>query len=391
MKNIGQKNLYILLCIAIVTISAALLFLEALKPEDITEKKDVILSSSDVVGNHLYKEYNDSFKVDADIPASFNDKAVVLFAKQGLACDEKMILATFFNKNNPVRNTYTSSGIEVVTYEDKDKFASITSGSIHYTSAQYQYVALPTERFNTKSQYINSFPRYDEIYKQDNLSFMPREEVIDKVKEILNNLAIEVWDNVEVYAIDHQTMQEQQNQIIQVNPNITSMYKTKNKFTKDDDFYLLCFTVVQNDIPITPYNYSYQGGDRSISGSEVKVYFSKDGIFYFEARGMYLVKGTAESPDKLITAQEAIDKAFEIHNSIITTDKLVVEEVNFEYGFVPYNQNYDEIKLTPTWTLRLSYEIEDSHSEDGKNDKTSQEDKLIEIMAINAVTGEKIN
>lgn len=391
MKSIGQKNIIYIVCTCLTAVIVTLLVLAALRPEDTRTNKENTISPSDAVGEHLYKAYSDSFTVDADIPSHFNNKAEVLFAKKGLACEEKTIRDAFFSGSNPVRSTYTSSGIEVVTYEDKDKFASIELGNIRYTSAQYKYVALPTERFNTKSQYSNSFPQYDEIYKLEDLSFMTRAEAIKKIKDFLDELSFNVSDTVEVYAIDHETMQEQQDQIIQTDPDIVSMYETKNKFTADDDFYLLCFTVVQNDIPITPYDYLYQAGDRSISGSEVEVYLSKDGIFYFDARGLYLVNGVAESPDKLITPQEAIDKAFEIHNSIITTDKLVVEDVNFEYGFVPYNQNYDEIKLTPTWTLRLSYEIGNSYNKDDKKSGASGEDKLTQIMAINAVTGEKIN
>lgn len=390
MSNINQNKIY-MVCACVLIVLVSVFVWAASRPENMGTKKEEIPSQSDITEGHFYKKYSESFIVDADVPSTFNDKAEVLFVKSGLACDEKKVCSVFFKENSPERSTYTSSGIEIVTYQYKDKFVSITPGTISYTSNQYQYVALPTDEFNTKSQYVNSFPRFNEIYKKDNLGFMTKTEAIKTVKGILNDLSIEVSDSVEAYAIDHETMQLQQEQRMQENPDIALMYQTKNKFTEKDDFYLLCFTVIMNEMPITPYDYMFQGGDRSVPGSEIKVYFSKDGIFYFVAKGLYLMKGVAESPNRLITLQEAIEKAFEIHKSIITTDKLLVEDVNFEYGFVPYNQNYNEIKLTPTWTLRLSYEVEGSYSKEGKSKKAINESKQTRIIAINAVTGEKIN
>jgi hypothetical protein len=345
------------------------------------------LLSEDIPG-HINKVFSENFAADTDVPAFQAEKADVLFASYK-RFDEHTVLSTLFGEKSPSKETYTVDKSTSIGYHDEaeDSYGGISEGSVYYSEKDYAYISFPTENFSTKNDF-SSFPRYNEVYVKENLNFMAGTEAVKTVSEILKQLSIETSDNVEIYAIDYQTMQAQQEERIrqekerQSDP--TEYYQIKSEFTEEDEFYILCFTMMQDQIPITHNSYqTVAAGERIVNGSNAKVYLSKKGVIYLQCSGIYQADSVAESPGTLITAEKILQKAYEIYDSFVSTQKVTVIAMDFEYAPVPYNKNYDEVKLTPAWTLTLSYENELS-----KNG--IDPDAVVRTITINAVTGEEI-
>lgn len=349
--------------------------------------------------SHINKVFSEDFSVEADVHVPKVKKADILFAKS-MPLDEQKLLSIFYKGKTPQRSL--DSNDDTILYKDDNSYLNINDGFLVYGKQEYEYVKFPTDSLVSASDIVSTGSQFSDVYKQENLGFMTKSEAFDNVSDVLAELTIDIAEDAEIYAIDSSTMQTQQDERIKKDIDMqkemgfttihdsTEGYQTKDAFTQDDDFYIFFFKMTQNEIPVTQKSYIIQANDRSLNGSTARVSYSRNGIIQLAFNGIYQQQGVAESPDTLISVEEALQKAFEKHNAIISTDKVTVSAVDFEYVPVPYNDNYDEVKLTPTWSLTLEYERDttDKPSKDGK--KGSKSRVSHRIIFINAVTGEEI-
>lgn len=368
-------------------------------PKQNSEDKSFIEALLSGTPTHISKVFSDEFSVEADVHVPNVKNADVLFAEY-MPFDEQKLLSVFYDGKTPQRST--NSIDNTISYEDDNSHLIIGNSYIGYNTQDYQYVKFPTDSFVSKSEIFSSNKRFGDVYKKENLEFMTRSEAFKAVSDVLKELSIDILDTMEdteIYAIDSATMQKEQQEEIQraidnqnkagissgLSP--TDGYQIKETFTKEDDFYILFFRMKQNDIPVTQKTYIIQASERPLVGSTARVSFSQKGIIQMDVNGIYQQKGVAESPSTLISVEEALQKAFEKHNDIISTDKVTVAAIDFEYVPVPYNDNYDEVKLTPAWSLTLAYKRNNT-SKDGKKDTKPY--ISYRMLFINAVTGEEI-
>jgi hypothetical protein len=345
---------------------------------------------------HINKVFSKNFAVEADVHVPKVKKADILLAEY-MPFDEQKLLSIFYKGKTPQRDL--SSVNDTILYKDDTSYLNINNGFIAYATQDFEYVHFPTASFVSASDIFSANRRFSDVYTQENLGFMTRSEAFETVSDVLTELSMDIMEDAEIYAIDSSTMQTQQEERIQrdidqqkkrgISPthSPTEGYKTKDTFTQEDDFYILFFKMVQNNIPVTQKSYMIQASERPISGSTARVSLSRNGIIHMNFNGIYQQQGIAKSPSTLISVEEAIQKAFEKHNAIISTDKVTVSAIDFEYVPVPYNSNKDEVKLTPAWCLISAYEMtSDKPSKDGKQDT----DISYRMTFINAVTGEEI-
>ena len=93
---------------------------------------------------------------------------------------------------------------------------------LNYSTKQMHLLALPFENFSSNEEFVNLIPRYFEVYKKESLSVMTPDEAVNRVKDILKGFGITVSDDVEIHAIDKETMQEYQDYIIKNDPDLCS-------------------------------------------------------------------------------------------------------------------------------------------------------------------------
>lgn len=369
-----------------------------------TEHKAVDKSSIEAMllntSGHMSKVLSENFAVEAEVHIPKVKKADILLAKY-MPFNEQKLLSVFYKGKTSQRSL--SKNDDTILYKDYSSYLNINKGFITYSTQDFQYVKLPTDSFVPASDIFSTARRFSDVYTQENLGFMKRSEALKAVSDVLTELSIDKMENAEIYAIDSSTMQKEQQEEIQRQidyqkkvdvshiQNPTEGYQTKDTFTKEDDFYILFFKMEQNNIPVTQKSYTIQASDRALNGSTGRVAFSRSGIIELNFRGIYQQQGIAESPSTLIPMEEALQKAFEKHNAVISTDKATVTAIDFEYVPVPYNSNYDEVKLTPAWSMTLAYEkgnTSNKPSKDGKQDSKSSVGHR--MIFINAVTGEEI-
>lgn len=377
-KNLKKRLMYIACGLAGVVVVSFLVVMLT-RPENLNGQESInSVSAGDIVGNHIYHEYDESFIVDADITSTAPKKADILYAKY-YQPNEKKLWSAFFDSQIP--NGKVNAVTDDISYNDGKNYMLIDESYITGDiTPDYIQRKLPIVNFTTKyeswtSGNVYPNPLLDTMYKKESLSFMTPDDAVEYVYSILQELNIEVSkEDVDIYTIDRETMQRCQDEIVEEDPYAKEIYGYfKETFEDDDEFYILNFTTIHNQIPVTHAKYIF-AETRSMYGSDIKIYLSKKGIFKFYLTSIYQVEDVGEYAENFITAQEALDKAYKEN---VLGIKLIVDEIRFEYVPVPYNSNYEKVKLTPAWTIHMYGTQVDGH-------------EIHETIMIDAVTGEKI-
>ena len=356
---------------------------------------------SQVTPAHISKSYGENFSVDADVRVPKVEKADILFAKM-MPYDEQKVLSLLYNGKAPQKTE--NSADNSVLYSDGDSRLLLSPGGLNYQTKACAYYKFPTDGLRANYETDSNNPKIGDVFKQENLSFMPRAKALESVSGILKELPLDLTANAEIYAIDSKTMQAQQDERIKKDEDYlkaagitptndksssdpTLGYETKDTFTPDDDFYWLFFTTEQNGIPVTQKNYTVQANERGMSGAFIEVQFSKNGIIKLNCSSVYQQQSAAESPSVFIPVEKALQNALDAQNAVISSEKTKVTAIDFEYVPVPYNDNFEDVKLVPAWSLTLSDE-DTIPSKDGKGGTETSE--RTRMLFINAVTGEEI-
>ncbi len=319
---------------------------------------------------HIRESYGSNFNVDADVHAPDITGAAILTAEMR-AFDEQKVVSVLFDGKTPQKDADVGNG--QVSYSDGDATLVFGPGTFHYRTGESAYYQYPTDRFRADYEISSAGARLGEVYPQENLSFLSKEEAIEKVTSVLKELSIEVDTDAEVYAVDSAAMQEQQDKRIREMSDYMKKlgitpandksendpaygYQIKESFSPDDDFYRLYFRVLENAVPVTQKSRIMQTDERDMGGSVVEVSLSKNGIMELCCSHIYQKQSAEETITPLLTAEEALQKAAESDAVKNFPGEMTVIAMDLEYVPVPYNDNYEEVKLVPAWSLTLRCE-----------------------------------
>lgn len=110
-------------------------------------------------------------------------------------------------------------------------------------------------------------------------------------------------------------------------------------------------------------------------GSEINVWYTKFGITFLRVSTPWTV-GEAESPvEPIVSAETALDVAKEKYSYDLNMKNKKIEEIRLLYK---YKQNKNHWFLQPTWTVRVSYQYEQS------------DERYYQFMYIDALTGKEL-
>lgn len=292
------------------------------------------------------------FAVDADVTLLAGTDADVLFAEY-VMYDELVLRDYFYNGNHPPREE--SPVFNSVVYQDEDSYFVVSDRYILYQAKEFMQVQSSIEGLVAVNDVLPDGPAkgFGDVYRQENLDFMTRTEAEAAVRGFLDQFSVNLDGQAEIYAIDAATMQQQQDE---KRPESTGGYQTRGKFTADDEYYIMFFTVKENRVPVTHQSYDIMAGERRIWGSVVRVCFSRKGVIELYLSGIYETQGIAQSPADFVTAEEALEKARAVSRTVISSEKITVTDIDFVYVPVPYNDDYNAVMLTPAWELTLTGE-----------------------------------
>lgn len=226
----------------------------------------------------------------------------------------------------------------------------------------------------------------DRYISDKEFSFASYEQCLAEVKNLLAVLNIPVAEDVECYRLDHATindvMQEQDlaSLLMEANPELDS-----SAITEDDDCYFFVFHLSVGGFPATEEVTGSAANGSLTPGSTIRALYSKDGIGYFEASGIYTT-----SPKNGDNAGYDLDGALELLNarfsSILQEGTSRVTDIAFAY--VPQIQSgLENVMFVPSWQFTVQNTVEVS----GKADPTQTNFiDTFETIFFDAITGQEL-
>lgn len=373
-----RRKLFVL-CISIVV-----LFSSCTQNETV-EKKPVQEIIKDIPSNYNKGE-NDKVSVDAEVEFPDTEQYGIIAAKDW-EFNKNEILEMFFPGKEYVQESQTT----FIT-DDKEEIY-FDSGTFTYKTKLSEYIFAV---FSYTFRY--SSPGTEEKFTKESLTGFTKEEAIATGKKAIEKLGISVAENPVAISLDAETLQKEQDLLLE-----DSFYQTliennkiefKETWEEDDECYFLVFSPTVRNIPILPMSFNYQSKDVSISGSQIAILVSKDGIESFEIHDkIYQEVSLKEQLQELVTMEYAIQKFEKKFGALLMDRSYKVKKLQMVYVPVQENLNVPEYDLIPTWELEIEIKYTGTvmeKDEDGNLVKSTKTSYSYNIFLVNAVTGEEI-
>ncbi len=195
---------------------------------------------------------------------------------------------------------------------------------------------------------------FSEFFNDGDIDLFPRSEAVEKVKEQLASLGITNLSEPSIYPITADKANEY---------FAAEDYDEYEKWTSDDEIYILRFPIEYNGIPVTTdasFDRVAGGHGGYFVGSQITAIVSKDKILSLECEDLFSPKySVGETVPIRCSAQEALKTAAEHYNNITLGDSDIALE-NPELVYVPYEQHDEKnFTLVPMWKIDASFKKAD--------------------------------
>lgn len=339
-------------------------------------------------GKHLQRQLANNLNVDADVLAPANLQKLDTLLVTPIRFNTKVqAFKTMLLGNSEVikqENINSGNGTRYLTADGKD--LTIDNVSATFMTNKYSKYIMPMLGFDFPAG-IDVMKNMDLIKQRRNhdLSFMPRQQAIAEVKKQLTSLGIPVYDVVDTYALDYQTLQKEEKILKEsgelVNPK-TGKLTMKDGWSKADDFYFMVFRTGYNNIPVYPLNHgSYQANTIVYSGN-ISVCYSHRGWEFLSLIYEYQKTAVDQKGLPIISLDKALAAVKLKYENVILTNPTTITSIELDYVPSLINRSRDEYRLVPAWCFKLKTILKDS-----KGKPLPPFDKM---MLIDATNGDEI-
>jgi hypothetical protein len=221
-------------------------------------------------------------------------------------------------------------------------------GNIQYSTKYYDNRQYDSVIFG--SNYFVR-PNIKSVYKKTELAQLDKDDAVATVKSIISSLDIAVQDIPEVIALDYDTLQSEWK-------NITGPHGENSvKWETSDEAYVVVFTAAFDNTPITQAGYRSENntiGD--ITGSRILGVVTKNGLIYFQCKGIYDKGETIKDSIKPVSLPAALEQVKKKYKDVLLTDPVNITHIALEYIPQAANSKTISFELVPAWVFTTSQE-----------------------------------
>lgn len=295
---------------------------------------------------------NVRFNMDVIVDADLSEETPVTAKARMKKADEEKAFELLFSNNN----TY-----ETYEYEEKDEYGKkVKTGtyvSPEETTLSYGPVSSQmTYMKRTLMPYIRSafvLDEGDERYnadlysKEEQLSFMDRNEAFQIVSDVLKKIDMEFAYDYTGYALDHVNMQSQEYHE-DIDGNIDHA-RYKDNWSAADEGYYFCINETYRGLPLY-HVYAESFSDVTDANAPVQAFVSQDGIEYLDIEKVFAMSeektGIQLFPIDAI-AKTAADKYAQILGN--STYEMTNAEL---YYYVDLSSGMGIYDVRPVWIIK---------------------------------------
>ncbi len=361
--------------------------------EDIQEKFIPISQLAEETPTEIVDAVGEKVSVDAKVTVP----EVEEMEKMGATLLDMTQLGLEESFFDDVPETETPEGQMPIVYEDESSEVIVHEGGLLYRNYDEFYFELIRDSTKTSNEIYSELPTLGDLFEDKELEFADKLEVEREVEQFLKEIFFMDFHCMESYGIDSLELKKTQESIIEEHrttwlhrgektadeytEEYVGDYSIKDKYTEEDELYVMFFAGSVEDVPVTTYGYEVEigGTERWCNGTIVEVWYSKEGIIYLDGAAIYEMRNT-EEVDEVISVWHALDILYESENQIITEGSTEITEINLEYWAQAFSTNYEEVYLVPMWSFMVQREAT-------KEGQTYEVDRII---LVDAITGEVI-
>lgn len=336
------------------------------------------------LGQHIQRQLDSNLSVDAEVIAPSNIQKIDMLRVTPLRFDtQTQVLETLHITNNIIRkDNLVDSGSYYQTADGKELFYDRKTLNFQtYKFRMYIYQLL--YKYIVPGDRTNNIDRFSQKRDLD-LPFMPYQQAVDEVKEKLVSLGISVYDQVETYSLDYQTLQAQE-KTLKENGDLTNLrdgsITLKDGWSKEDDCYYMFFRSGFDKIPIYPWPHGSIETNTFVASAYITACYSHNGLEYLAILDTYQKKDVEQEGLKIISFEEALTAVRHKYENVILTEPITISTIELNYVPKLISRSRDEFQLVPAWCFAMK-EIR----EDGKGKSHTFYNRMI----IDATTGDEI-
>lgn len=261
------------------------------------------------------------------------------------------------------------SSITEYYYQGKgEQFLNLDERKVMYSTAFYNYV------YNCVD---TSAAGNLKCYAEDkDFTFATREEALEDITEILGQMGIELGEiEYQVYALDYQTLQQEEYAIDMDGEEDISIYK--DSWSEEDNcYYFFIRQKVENLLEYHPYSDLFKNPIEE--NAPIKVLYSQNGIEALEIERIYNFNVNEDKTIELLPFEEVTEAVVYKYNQLITGAQYVVTDATLYY--MTEREEKENYRMLPVWIFNVGEVVES----DGETVSGSL------LVFVNAETGEEI-
>lgn len=300
----------------------------------------------------IQTELGQNLEVDATVTVP-QVESMPKFQAKLMDFDDQALANDFWQGQPPEKKVEQGTDFPVSIYQDEQSNLMVSTGIFNYSQEQSKYYEIPLWS-------AIQYNRFSAIYGKEQLDFLDKQQAVDQVTAWLKRQGItEFYGQPEIYAIDAETMQREQDTALQNDDGGWKDYmdigKTikKDTFTKEDEFYRMSFRLGYAGAPMSKEAYTTENSERMVMGSEIRVYYGQSGIMDCAVHNVYGEKTVLEMPERLLTVEEAMEKLQQRYDQVLSAGKMRINAISLEYVGKPASNQEDEMTFVPAWRFSL--------------------------------------
>jgi len=347
--------------------------------ENSQESKISTLDTANIAKKSHIKKSFSSINVDADIVYPKAD-CFDTYKVEMVEFDLNELETIFIKDKNNIEITKETdtdySDYTAYILNSDNENLGIFRDFFEYTTSDYDDLSY----FLTSKDYPVGFEDMADCFKSKQLSSIDKEDALETVMKVINKLDLPVNKTPEIYSLDSQSLNNRSESL-----NTEEEYREMNikyEFSKSDEAYLFVFNSQTNSLNhCDRYISVFQDGIPTYGGEVYAVVNSK-GLIMFGAYGMYDIKETLSTDERIIDT----DTVFDIINNKYKNIKAEVTVVSLEPYYFPVKKTStaETAELTPVWIVKSNESVTEQ-SEKGNTTINS-----IQYYIIDAITGKVI-
>lgn len=261
-----------------------------------------------------------------------------------------------------------SSITEYYYYGKNKEFLNVSPRVVQYSTAFYNYIYNCVDL--SEGGNLNS-------YAQDtDFSFCSREDALKNISTELGQMGIELGEiEYQLYALDYQTLQQNEYAMDMDGNEDTSIYKD-NWSEEDNCYYFFIRQKVGNLPEYHPYSDLFKNPIEE--NAPIKVLYSKNGIESLEIERLYDFTESEDETIELMSFDKVAETVAYKYNQLLTGAKYVITDATLYY--MTENVGDGTYQMFPVWIFNVEETIE-------SNGETTSSSLLV---FVNAQTGEEI-